>query len=339
MEHHEHSRESLETKNMKIFAAGLAGTLGVLLLASASVGIYRVYAKSSTDKFTLTVAKVLHLPVMKVNGHRVLYSEYADDMRAIQTLVNYDQTNNGSAAGLTEEQMSDQVLWRLANNILVKEAAAKFNVSVTKEDMDSLVSNLLQSFESEDKINTEIQARYGWTFDQYKNKVVNSYILQQKIAEKIQTDQASREQLRNKAMQVLNEIKAGKDFAEEASLYGEDGTKSNGGDLGWFGKGDMVPEFENAVFALKPGEITQDLVETQYGFHIIKLEEVKTEKVTDPTTKKTEDVQKVRARHILFRFPDSATYLDSAAKNANIHLYIKAHNPFTSTSSTEVLEQ
>lgn len=69
--------------------------------------------------------------------------------------------------------------------------------------------------------------------------------------------------------EVLEKLKAGADFAELAAEYGTDGTKDRGGDLGTFGRGAMVKEFEDAVFAMEPGE-TSDLVETQFGYHIIK---------------------------------------------------------------------
>ena len=263
-----------ENKNMKMFLTGLVIIVVVALVISAVVGVYRVYAKAATDNFSLVTAKVLRLPIMKVNGVSVLYSNYADDMGAIQKLVAFDQASQGNTAGLTQEQMSDQVLWRLANNVLVKEAAAKYGVKVEIKDVEDLKANLLTQFKDESEIEKEIQQRYGWTYTQYEEKVIKNFILQQKIADKIQGDQKAREDIRNKALVVLNEIKEGKDFSEEAKIYGEDGTKDSGGDLGWFGKGDMVPEFENAVYALNAGESTQDLIETQYGYHIIKVEEV-----------------------------------------------------------------
>ena len=317
-----------ETQNMKMFAYGLAGILVAALVGSVAVGVYRVYAKAGTDTFTVAVAKALRLPAMKVNGEPVLYSDYAEDLRAIHTLVAYDKSTGGTNAALTEEQMSDQVLWRLANNILVKEAAAKYAVTAEPKDVEDIKTNLLKQFKDTNQIDQEIQKRYGWTFAEYQEKVIKNYILQQKISEKILADQSGREEIRNRALAVLNDIKAGKDFATEAKQFGEDGTKDKGGDLGWFGKGDMVPEFEKAVYALKPGEMTQDLVETQYGYHIIKLNEVKTEKVKDATTGKMVDQQKVHASHILFRFPDATTFMDGLAKAGTYHLYLKVHNPF-----------
>lgn len=75
------------------------------------------------------------------------------------------------------------------------------------------------------------------------------------------------------AKKILGEIKAGKDFSEAAKEYSEDISASSGGDIGFVEKGKMVPEFEKAVFSLKEGEIS-DIVVTEYGYHIVKVEEV-----------------------------------------------------------------
>ncbi len=75
----------------------------------------------------------------------------------------------------------------------------------------------------------------------------------------------------DKAEALLDSLKHGADFAELAKKYSQDpGSASAGGDLGWASRGQFIPEFEHAVYALKPGEIS-NVVETQFGFHIIQL--------------------------------------------------------------------
>jgi peptidyl-prolyl cis-trans isomerase D len=77
--------------------------------------------------------------------------------------------------------------------------------------------------------------------------------------------------LKAKADDILKQLKAGANFADLATKYSDDpGSKSKGGDLGWFGKGQMVPEFEATTFALKPNEIS-GVVKTSYGYHIIQV--------------------------------------------------------------------
>jgi peptidyl-prolyl cis-trans isomerase D len=83
-----------------------------------------------------------------------------------------------------------------------------------------------------------------------------------------------------KAEDVLKQAKSGADFAALAKKYSEDeGSAKNGGDLDYFGKGKMVPEFDQAVFTMMPGQMS-DLVKTQFGYHIIKLVDKKAAKVS-----------------------------------------------------------
>ncbi len=115
---------------------------------------------------------------------------------------------------------------------------------------------------------TEIEARYRDNVAQYTTpeQVRASHIL-------FKTNEGQDEAAqRSKAEGVLARVKAGEDFAALAKQYSEDSSADQGGDLNFFGREAMVPEFSDAAFALQPGE-TSDLVQSQFGFHIIKTTE------------------------------------------------------------------
>ena len=104
---------------------------------------------------------------------------------------------------------------------------------------------------------------------------------------------------------ILNKINAGEDFALLAKNFSDDGTAPDGGDLGWFGRGDMVIEFEETAFGLTPGQVS-DIIETQYGYHIIKC-----------TDKKGDQI---KASHILFMFQPTEADIQ-VSKNLADSLY------------------
>ncbi len=80
---------------------------------------------------------------------------------------------------------------------------------------------------------------------------------------------------KDKAKKILNEIKGGASFASKAREFGTDGSASNGGDLGWFVAGQMVKPFDKAVFDTKKTGLLSDLVETDFGYHIVEVTGVK----------------------------------------------------------------
>jgi peptidyl-prolyl cis-trans isomerase C len=101
----------------------------------------------------------------------------------------------------------------------------------------------------------------------YKTMVVDTFKPEQQIhARHILVD------TKEAADKIIADLKAGAKF-EDLAKQSKDPSGQNGGDLGFFGPGQMVPEFEKAAFALEPGQITQEPVKTEYGYHVIKVEE------------------------------------------------------------------
>src|SRR5205814_1617067 len=130
---------------------------------------------------------------------------------------------------------------------------------------------------------SDIQRFYNDNVQQFQTpeQVHASHIL-------LKTDGKNEADVRKKAEALLAQVKAGADFGALAKKESEDeGSKANGGDLGFFARGRMVPEFEMVAFSMQPGQ-TSDLVRSQFGFHIIRVIEKK--------AAETRPLQEVRAQ-------------------------------------------
>jgi peptidyl-prolyl cis-trans isomerase D len=108
---------------------------------------------------------------------------------------------------------------------------------------------------------------------------------------------AEKKALMAKAEDLLKQLKNGADFAELAKKYSDDGSKDQGGDLGWFTHGQMVPEFDSVAFSLKPKELS-GVVTSQFGYHIIQTLEKDPAKLKPFEEVKDELAKEVRAQAV-----------------------------------------
>lgn len=149
---------------------------------------------------------------------------------------------------------------------------------------------------------------------------------------------------RKKAESIRDEAVKGKDFAQLAKQYSEDpGTKDRGGDLGYVTRGQLVPEFEQEAFSLKVGEISK-VVQTPYGFHILKVDEIREAKVEPLGKVKDQIAALLRTRKTRELAHDDADQayattskgkgLDNFAKERNLKL--KETGLFSAKEKTEL---
>ncbi|HKP87947.1 MAG TPA: peptidylprolyl isomerase [Blastocatellia bacterium] len=179
-----------------------------------------------------------------------------------------------SESGLSEEEFSRIVATEIYGDLLRQDLAK--DVSVTegeardfynKEKSNPKFESLFVEPERVRASHILINARRAQIADELRAK--GSYDRAQ--LDRMVADETARR--RERAAAVLSSARAGADFARLARQYSDDpGTREQGGDLGLFQRSAHTPKFDDAAFALKPGQ-TSDIVETEYGFHIIKVAE------------------------------------------------------------------
>jgi len=189
-----------------------------------------------------------------------------DDMIRLEVIKQYLSANNIEVESAEIEEEYNNYMEQVASNSISKEFFEKNNISeaFVKE---YIIGSYLYDIKFYDKVTSEVKNEEEAAIQYYNDhkdeftRVRASHILVKKKKE---------------AQKIMDKIKSGEDFAALAKEYSIDGSAQNGGDLDYFPKGKMVKPFEDAAFALEIGDVS-DIVETDYGFHIIKL----TDKITD----------------------------------------------------------
>lgn len=322
---------------------------GFLVAALMSCGSLAAAAAAEVKKESAAAVSPLKGTVARVNGAAI----DAIEVRRAKKVLLRGQTLPADQ----EEALDKQAVEQLISAELLYQAAAKLEIADLDKQVDAKVTqgkarfkdeqdftNAIKNLEMDEKdlreytrrdllisrfVETsfvaktsvpeaEIRTFFDKNPDKFKRDetVKASHIL-------IGTDSTAsaddRKKAREKAEKLRKELAGGADFAALAKGNSTCPSSQQGGDLGFFGKGQMVPSFEKAAFALKPGE-TSDIVETQFGYHIIKLTEKKPAVTAEYTEVKARIEEFLKGQKVN---EEVQKYLAEVRKTAKIEILLK----------------
>ena len=283
--------------------------------------------------------ELLDAPIAFVADRVILQSEWEAQvtLMAMQTKrsVSDPAVRDSVAPAILEQMINDElILIEAERDTLLKVSPEEIN-----QALEEHIQNLKGQFATEEEFLSELsreglterELRIRYRRD-VRNQLLKQRLIQRKLGEvsisngevreffatyrdslpiqpqgiklahilmPVEASDATVDSARAAIARILGEIQAGLDFEEAARRYSQDLTAESGGDLGWFGRGDMVSAFEDAAFALVPGQIS-GVVRTQYGFHLIQCAE--------------KSADRVHARHLLLAL--NPTSADSALVRA-----------------------
>ncbi len=295
--------------NKKTIITAIVAVLLVIVITITTFGVL-IYRYKMNNRAVKIAARIIPYPVASVNGNilwnTVTYNQYLFELSSIQKFYQSQGVDLNSEEGKKKlAQLKNDLITQLENNLLIEQQASKYGIKVSQKEINDKFDQLVQNAGGLDKVKETLSKLYGWNTNDFKDKIRQS-LVQKKLADKILSDPELNKSAQTQAQDVLKQVQAGGDFAELAKKYSADGSAASGGDLGFFGKGQMDPDFEKAAFALDAGQVS-GVVKTQYGYHIIKV------------TEKKDD--QIRASHILIKGIDLDSWLAEQRTKARIQQY------------------
>ncbi len=247
-----------------------------------------------------------------VNNDIITLSEL--QKRAAPEITRVAQESSGTERSQKQSAVMKKALDAMIDEKLVDSELRELKVSISDKEVDAAVEEVKKSYNLTDEQLTLAVAKEGLTLAEYREQMRKQIARYKLINEKVRKNikvsdadvkseydrmmrsegedyevhirhiliavprnapQAQVEEARRKAVAIAAEARQpGVDFAELAKKRSEGSSSSDGGDLGFFKRGTMVPEFEKVAFSLKTGEVSEP-VRTQFGWHVLKLEEIR----------------------------------------------------------------
>lgn len=285
---------------------------GIVALALAVVvwGAVGIYGFKWVDQYGensrfQTLVRVIPYPLSMVKGQVISINSYLEDLKLASTFY----ANQYGLDFTTDDgkdiysQIKDDVRTKTETDVILNGLAKKESVTISQSEIDEQYGQVVgMSGQEASAVEELIRTTYGLSVDDFKEKVLSESVLRSKLESKLSEQEGWAEQARAEAEVIRQRILAGEISFEDAARESSDdpGSAAEGGALGWLTRGVTVAEFESAAFALNtPGQISE-IIETEYGYHLIKLEEKKTDDTGD----------QVKCSHILVTKMSLTTRLD-----------------------------
>lgn len=221
-----------------------------------------------------------------------------------------DQNVNDQIAGIKKRFPSDEEFNKALNDMNLTEDEVKMQIQRGLAILELIDQKVTRKVVITDE---ETRAYYDGNLQlfQQPEQVKASHIL---IKVEPTADEVKKTEARKKIAEVQQKLKDGGDFAALAKEYSQGPSGPGGGDLGYFKRGQMVKPFEDAAFSMKPNEVS-DLIETRFGYHLIKVYEKKPEQTQAYADVKDKMAQRLKQEKVE---KDATRYVENLKKGAKV---------------------
>ncbi|MDO8669297.1 MAG: peptidylprolyl isomerase [Candidatus Buchananbacteria bacterium] len=250
----------------KMFIFGVVACLILAFVVTLAVDIFGIYKLGWNGQISQKVISVLPLPIGTVDGRIIKLSDYYNDLRIVRAV-------SGSAEN---DETKEQLFNRLVSVNIIESELKKYGQEVTSDIIDKEMEKVIAQIGSLEKAIEDIKNAYGMDIPTFKNNVLKPILAVDMLNQAVTKDEnlAINQEAKKKADEALAiALQPETDFKALVLQYSNDSsTISKSGDLGWFSQGELPKEIEDSLFSLKSGEVYNQVVKDDFGYHVYKIE-------------------------------------------------------------------
>ncbi len=245
----------------------LTALLVIYLSVGAVVG-WKVYKTNSESTNIRRILSIYPFPAVLMPQDVILVRDYLNQLKYIRHFAEKTKQTLPD-----DKTLRGQLISQLIDTRLLLHATEKYGVQVTQADIDAAYKKISDENGGSKELAKLLTDLYGMNDSEFR-QLIRDQLLREKIQQDVLVQVHAKHILitdQKQAQSILDQVKKDPSkFDDLAKQYSQDtATRDKGGDLGYFGRGVMTPPFEAVAFKLKKGELSPDLVKSEFGYHII----------------------------------------------------------------------
>lgn len=310
-------KAKLKKAKIWIIVGVAAGVIFVFLLFLV-LGVYKF---NWNNRFFVGATKIIPFPAVYVRGAgSISVNEIKSNAASVKKFY---ESQDFEKIGMRVDFSTDQgakrlqvkekeIINKMIENKVIEDLAKKRGITLTDIAVTTELESNIQQFGNKDNLMSDLARLYGWTIKDFEQKVVKPGMYSEKLAE-VYMNEVDTTTQQAKIRSLYEKVTSKKeDFAKTAKENSDGQSAESGGDLGWSTKDQLIQAVADKAFSMKTGEISEP-IESPLGFHVLKLEEKKTDNGQDL----------VHLRQIFVKKTTFADWLKEKMKEYPVTIFLK----------------
>jgi len=309
----------------------------IIIVVAIIAGLALMYKLGPGSRFTRATVRFIPYPAAIINftdflslntleknldSVRMFYEH--QDFSSLGMRVDFNTPDGQKRLKIKEKELLNKEI----ENEIIKKLAEGRGIKVSSDDVKQAVDRKLNEYGSRDEVLKNLNNLYGWAISDFEEKIVRPDMYKEQLQASLKNSDKDMAAAKDKIDKALASLKNKESFSDVTKKYSDGESAKNGGELGWLTADQMIPEIAVASSIVDKGS-RSDIIESSLGYHIIYVEDKKTESGVD----------KIKLSQIFVKSPNFSNWLLEQEKGFRIYIPIRDYFWDKGTQSVQFSSQ